>query len=210
MKTNSFSPDKNRDDKENIILLQLVTKTINKIARLCGYLQRSTGKISPKNLIIGFMIMVSRQRNTYADWAVEIGLLEGKTISRQALNERMQLATELFIKSVVEKTISKHTPAVKMQKIKGVLKNFKNAKIDDSTTISLPDALAEEFPGNISRGVQKAQAKIHAMYNLTENNFPFLNVHSFSNNDQSLSANVLPYLQKGDLCIRDLGSLYLM
>ncbi|MEP7169721.1 MAG: hypothetical protein ABI855_10165, partial [Bacteroidota bacterium] len=96
-------------------------------------------------------------------------------------------------------------PAVNIQKIKGVLKNFKNVKIDDSTTISLPDALAEEFPGNVSRGVQKAQAKIHAMYNLTENNFPFLNVHSFSNNDQSLSANVLPYLQKGDLCIRDLG-----
>ncbi len=204
MKTNSFSR-KDSCNKENIILSQLVTKTINKIAKACGYIQRSTGKIAPKNLIIGFMIMVSRQRNTYADWATEIGLLEGKTLSRQALNERMQPATELFIKSLVEKTISKHTPAVKMQKIKGVLKNFKNVKIDDSTTISLPDALAEEFPGNVSRGVQKAQAKIHAMYNLTENNFPFLNVHSFSNNDQSLSANVLPYLQKGDLCIRDLG-----
>jgi hypothetical protein len=77
--------------------------------------------------------------------------------------------------------------------------------IDDSTTLHLPDALAETFPGNISRGEKKALAKIHALYNLTKNDFPFLHIHSFSNNDQSLSAAVLPYLQKGDLCIRDLG-----
>ncbi|MEP7169720.1 MAG: hypothetical protein ABI855_10160 [Bacteroidota bacterium] len=35
MKTNSFSSDKNRDVKEKIILSQLVTKTINKIAKRC-------------------------------------------------------------------------------------------------------------------------------------------------------------------------------
>lgn len=93
----------------------------------------------------------------------------------------------------------------KVGRIKGVLKQFNNIQIDDSTTLSLPDALVEEFPGNTSRGVPKAQAKIHAMYNLSENNFSFLNVHSFSNNDQSLSADVLPHLQKGDLCLRDMG-----
>ena len=43
------------------------------------------------------------------------------------------------------------------------------------------------------------------MFNLTKNSFSFLNLHSYSNNDQSLSANVLPHLKKGDLCIRDLG-----
>jgi len=39
------------------------------------------------------------------------------------------------------------------------------------TTLSLPDALAGTFPGNVSKGVKKAQAKIHAMYNMTENKF---------------------------------------
>lgn len=81
--------------------------------------------------------------------------------------------------------------------------------IDDSTTLHLPDELAEIFPGNVSRGEKKALAKIHALYNLTENDFPFLHVHSFSNNDQSLSAAILPYLKKGDLCLRDLGFLVL-
>jgi len=204
MKTNSFSR-KNSGNKESIISETLVTKSINKIARLCGYIQRSTGKISPKNLIVGFMLMASKQRNTYSDWATEIGLLEGKTITRQSLNERMQPQTEMLIRTVVEETIRKKIPILKTKKIKGVLKHFKSVKIDDSTTVHLPDELVEKFPGNVSRGKRKAQVKIHAMYNLTENNFEFLNIHSYSNNDQSISAHVLPYLQKGDLCIRDLG-----
>lgn len=191
--------------KENIILGKLKTKTINKIARINKYLKRSTGKISPKNLIIGFMIMVSKHRNTYSDWAVEIGILESTTISKQSLCERMHPDTEKFIKAVVEKQLSEKMEPLQMKNIKGELKLFKNIMIDDSTIIHLPDELAEYYPGNVSRGKKKSQAKIHALYNLTENNFSFLHVHSYCNNDRRLSSDILPYLQKGDLSIRDLG-----
>lgn len=204
MKTNSFNRVK-PNCKGNIILEKLATKSINKIARVNKYLKRNRGKISPKNLIIGFMIMVSRHRNTYTDWVTEIGVLENTTITKQSLCERMQPETENFLKAVLEKQLSTKAQPVEMKNIRGVLKHFKNVMIDDSTTIHLPDELAEYYPGNVSRGRQKSQAKIHAMHNLTENNFPFFHLHSFSNNDQSLSPDVLPYLQKGDLCIRDLG-----
>jgi hypothetical protein len=204
MKTNSFSRNKSQN-KESIILRTLATKNINKIARGCEFIKRRSGKISPKNLIVGFMIMVSKQRNTYSDWATEVGLLENKTISKQSLNERIQPQTEELIKEVVEKTMSEKMQQLPTKKIRGVLKHFKQVKIDDSTTLHLPDELAAVFPGNVSRGQKKAQAKIHAMFNLSANIFSFFHLHSFSNNDQSLSANVLPYLQKGDLCIRDLG-----
>ena len=208
MKTNSSSRNIS-DNKENIILGNLVTKTINTLAHSCRFIRRNTGKITPKGLIIGFMKMVSKQRNTYSDWATEIGLLEGETITKQALNERMRPETEFFVKKVVEKIICKQTHTLQNQKIKGVLKHFKHVQIEDSTLIHLPDALAEEFPGNVSRGAKKAIAKIHAMYNLTDNNFSFLKVENFSKNDQSLSSIALAYLGKGDLCIRDLGFLVL-
>ena len=77
--------------------------------------------------------MVSKHRNTYSDWATEIGLLENKTISKQSLNEWMQPQTELFIKSVVEKAMSEKMQPIKTQKINGVLKHFKQVKVDDST-----------------------------------------------------------------------------
>lgn len=204
MKTNSFN-GKRSQDKGSINSSILITKTINKIARKCQYLKRSSGKIIPKNLIVGFMIMVSRKRNTYADWAKEIGILEGQTITRQAINERMNPQTECFLKEFIEQQLSQKMKSYPTQKLNGILKNFKSIKIDDSTILSLPDELADTFPGNVTGGIKKSQAKIHAMYNLTKNNFSFLNVYSFSNNDQSLSQKVLPYLQAGDLCIRDLG-----
>jgi len=204
MKTNSSSKG-NPSHKENIILGKLKTKAINKLARANKYLKRNTGKISPKNLIIGFMIMVSRHRNTYCDWATEIGILENTTISKQSLYERMNLDTENFIKAVVEKQLCEKVQPLGNAKIKGTTKLFKNVMIDDSTMIHLPDELAEYYPGNVSRGKKKSQAKIHALYNLTENNFSFFHIYSYCNNDRRLSPNVLPYLEKGDLCIRDLG-----
>lgn len=208
MKTNNLRR-KTPKHKGNKILEKLSTKTINLIARVNGFTRRNAGKIRPKNLIIGFMIMASKRRNTYADWALEIGLLEGKTITKQALNGRMKRETQLFIKSVVESTICKQPSQLKTKKLAGVLKHFNCVKIEDSTILHLPDALAKEFPGNISRGMKKSQAKILAMHNLTENKFEFLHVHSFSNNDQSLAYDSLSYLKKGDLCIRDLGFLVL-
>lgn len=204
MKTNS-SNGKNSHCKVTLNFGQLTNRTLNKIARTNGYIQRKSFSISPKSFIVGFMFMVSKRRNTYTDWATEIGLLEGRSFSKQALNERMRPQTEKFVKQVVEETISKQMCFKPSPKANGLLGHFGNVMIDDSTTLSLPDALAGTFPGNVSKGVQKAQAKIHAMYNMTENNFVFLNVHSFSNNDQGLSPNVIPYLKEGDLCLRDLG-----
>lgn len=204
MKTNS-SNGKNSHSKVTLNFGQLTNRTLNKIARTNGYIQRKSFSISPKSFIVGFMFMVSKRRNTYTDWATEIGLLEGRSFSKQALNERMRPQTEKFVKQVIEETISKQMCFKPSPKANGPLGHFGNVMIDDSTTLSLPDALAGTFPGNVSKGVQKAQAKIHAMYNMTENNFVFLNVHSFSNNDQGLSPNVIPYLKEGDLCLRDLG-----
>ena len=195
--------------KGNIFLDSFKTKSINKLSYLCGYTKRQGGKIQPKSLIVGFMLMISKRRNTYSDWAFEVGLLENKTITKQSLNAKMTQQTEDLVKQVLEENLLARVKPKPSKKINGLLKNFNSVQIDDSSTLHLPDELAEKFPGNYSRGEKKALAKVHALYNLTENNFSFLKVYSFTNNDQSLSPSVLPYLEKGDLCIRDLGFLVL-
>lgn len=85
------------------------------------------------------------------------------------------------------------------------LKKFKQIKIEDSTVINLPEELSFAFPGNVSKGKKKSQAKTYALYDFTSNNFDFMNVHSFSRNDQSLSMDSFLCLKQGDLLLRDMG-----
>lgn len=191
--------------KSNIIDRVLPTKTINRIARQTGFMQREGGKISAKNLTIGFMKMVSKGINTFAGWASEISVLTQETITRQAIDERMTPQTQAMLKELLKEKLIKDIKYPLPVKIKGTVAKFTSIKLEDSTTLALPDEAAEVFPGSVSKGKQKSQAKIHALFDFTKNNFSFLNLHSFSDNDQGLAKQAIAYLEEGDLLIRDRG-----
>jgi hypothetical protein len=204
MKTNNSSRNKSQN-KGKTIFGKEDKKSIDKLALFSGFIERSKSKITASNLILGFMQMVSKGLKTYEDWASETAMLCGKSLSKQAIEERMNFKTETMLRLFFEEKLSSvlHNSTVEKTMDRG--QKFKSIKIDDSTVINLPVTVNEVFPGNVSRGEKKSQAKIHALYNLTNNTFPFLNLHSFRENDQSLSDSVLPYLEAGDLILRDLG-----
>lgn len=181
-------------------------KSLNYLATRSGYKKRSNGKISAKNLILGFMMMVSKKKNTYESWSQEVSLLSGLTISRQAIEERMRPETTTMLRLALEDEFKK---SLKTRSTNLVSRKFKHIRLEDSTTINLPEELSVAFPGNVSKGKKKSQAKIHALYDFTENAFDFMNIHSFTQNDQSLSMNSLEYLNQGDLLLRDMGFLVL-
>lgn len=204
MKTNS--PDrKNSFNKEKTIFGKEDKKRINNLARFCGFMIRSKGKITAVNLILGFMKMASKGLKTYEDWASETAVLCGRSLSKQAIEERMNSKTEDMLRLVFEQKLNSLLSDSNVEKSNCPSEKFKSIKIDDSTIINLPVTVSEFFPGNVSRGAKKSQAKIHALYNFTNNTFSFLNLYSFRENDQSLSGNVVPYLEPGELILRDLG-----
>lgn len=205
MKTKSLIR-KESHSKESKISEKFKTRAINKIAKITGYNKRKSGKISAKSLIIGFMMMVSKKQNTYGSWAQEISIGLKVIVSKQSIEERMQPETTAMIKMVLEEELKKN--------LKPCLKNYASTKfnyikLEDSTTLNLPEELSSVFPGNVSRGKKKSQVKIHALYNFTENSFDFMNLHNFAQNDQSLSSHVLEYVNSGDLLLRDMGFLVL-
>lgn len=208
MKTNSLK-GKISHNKGNIIFEKLATRTINKISKLTGYKKRSSGKINARSLIIGFMMMISKKMNSYEAWASEVSVLVGKSVTRQAIENRMNPETSAMMRMLLEEKITESINQTKLKENKEIMSKFRCINLEDSTTLKLPDELSKEFPGNVSRGKKKSQAKVHALYNFTENNFSFLDIHSFTENDQSLSPKVLPYVSKGDLLLRDMGFLVL-
>lgn len=201
MKTNNSLGNKSRN-KENIIFGKRDKQLINKIAKLTGFIGRKDGKIKPYSLIIGFMIMTSKRLKSFESWASEIAVINGISLSKQAVEERMNDKTTNMLKLIFEEKIAS---VLKPSDSYGTAGKFNAVLIDDSTTVNLPAELATYFPGNVSRGEEKSQAKIHALYNFTQNNFSFLHIHSFRHNDQGLSPNVLSHLQPGNLILRDMG-----
>jgi len=208
MKTNNLNGKKSHN-KGNIIFEKLTTKAINKIAKLTGYKKRNRGKINAKSLIVGFMMMISKKMNSYESWASEVSVLVGKSVTRQAIENRMNPETSAMLGMLLEEKLTDSINQTKLKGNKETVSKFRCINLEDSTTLNLPDELSKEFKGNVSRGKNKSQAKVHALYNFTENNFLFLNIHSFTENDQSLSPKVLTYLRKGDLLLRDMGFLVL-
>lgn len=182
------------------------TRLLNRLAIKSGFKKRSNGKISAKNLILGFMIMASKKRNTYESWSQEISLLSGSIISRQAIEERMRPETTALLKLTFEETFRISLQARSKNQVS---RKFNHVKLEDSTVLNLPEELSSEFPGNVSNGKKKSQAKIHALYDFTENSFDFMHIHSFTRNDQSLSMDSLTHLNQGDLLLRDMGFLVL-
>jgi hypothetical protein len=186
----------------------LDNRSINKISKITGYKKRNSGKVSARNLIISFMMMVSKKMNTYENWAQEVSLGAIESVSKQAIEERMCPETTAMIKMVLEKELQKNLLARARLKDQSQSK-FNSINIEDSTIFNLPAELSFAFPGNVSRGQKKSQIKIHALYDLTQNIFQFIDLHSFTRNDQSLSAHVLKYIKPGDLLLRDMGFLVL-
>lgn len=182
------------------------TRKFNLLAINSGYKKRSNGKISAKNLVLGFMMMVTKKKNTYESWSQEISLLSGSIISRQAIENRMRPETTALLKSVMEKELGENMQA---RAVGLCSKKFNHIKLEDSTVVNLPEELSFAFPGNVSGGKKKSQAKIHALYDFTSNSFDLMNIHSFARNDQSLSKDSLPHIAKGDLLLRDMGFLVL-
>ena len=204
MKTNNSKGSKSHN-KENIIFAKVDKQLINKIAKRTGFIGRKDGKIKPYNLILGFMIMASKKLKSFDSWASEIAVLNGISLTKQAVEGRMNYKTENMLKLIFEEKLSIALKPFQRKRHQVLSGKFANIFIDDCTTINLPSELAEHFPGNVSRGEKKSQAKIHALHNFSKNNFSFLDIHSFVDNDQSLSPNVLSYLKPGDLILRDLG-----
>lgn len=192
--------------KESIFFTAFESRFINKIGRESGFVSRSDGKISPVSFISSFMRMVSRGFSSYADWASELSLELKISLTKQAVEERMNARTEEFVKKLFQRQFLREaTDNVKRK----WTKKFANIYCEDSTHLNLPEELANHYPGNISRGKKKAVAKVHALYNMSTNCFAMLDIHSFRKNDQGLAPISCQYLKKGDLILRDLGFLVL-
>ena len=175
---------------------------INRIGRASKFISRKGAAISPFSFVVGLIQCCCSGYNSYSGWAAAIGTITGKEVSKQALFKRMNEHTVTFGCQLLERVLTLRLKQLKQARL---FRLFNRVLLADSTTLSLPQSLAKEFPGNVSGGVQKAVARLQCTLDLRAMQWLQLSLDAFTDNDQGASGKVVPLLRKGDLLLRDLG-----
>lgn len=165
-------------------------------------------KITSSDLLLSFFMMALHKGQSLLRWSVQLGFLIGTQISKQAIWKRFNQQHLDFLRELLQRAISVDMDdfVTKLSVSRGHLfQHFAHVYLQDSTCIQLPDHLAEHFPGSVSKGKRKAVMKVQAIMNIKRNSFDYLEVGSFSKNDQKASADILSLLKPTDLVIRDKG-----
>jgi len=175
---------------------------LDELGKTSGFIQRDTKKIKAFAFIAGFIDCCTKGCKSFQAWAAAIGIITCKKVSKQALQKRMTSKAVAFCKACFQQAMSAKLQCVIESRL---FTAFNRVLIQDSTTLSLPQCLSEQFPGNRSKGVQKAVARLQCILNLSTLQWISVELKAFTDNDQGASPDVLPFLQKDDLLIRDLG-----
>src|SRR3972149_3297691 len=204
MKTNS----KKKGLRFSTIIEQKLRKIpINKLARQSGFYKRRPKKIKPKGLLIAFIQTIcASKKNTYSNWACQLGIMINGTVSKQAVSKKISEPLVEFLKNLLKAIMIESLKLKASDNIALKLKQFKRILIEDSTTIKLNTRLTKEYPGSRNQtGKELSALKIQSIFDILKQRFLRFQITSYRKNDQGYSGRILEIAKSGDLIIRDLG-----
>ena len=165
---------------------------LNDYARHTGFMKRAPQKITPKNFLAGFLKTIVDEGKFLDDLAVHIGSYAGQTVSKQAVDQRINEACVQYFEQVLAQAILQQTQVKCSWATNGeMFRPFSRVLVQDSTCIALDEKLVAAFPRPRNQHNQKAKAKIQVLMDLLCETFVHFEITPFTQNDQSLAAEIL-------------------
>lgn len=175
----------------------------------CRYYKRSPQKLTISSIVEGFWMMQKHGVNTLRNWAVFSGLQISSTVTKQAIDNRLNGS----LLKVLEQTLL-HSLSLKLdtkwlskkkQELNGLLGHFNRIILQDSTVQQVPTQLYEIVSGNKTSSGNRALVRIQSVFNFTDERWENFSIDTYSQNDKVQSTFGLEKFQKRDLILRDLG-----
>ncbi len=151
---------------QTVIAMQAVLgETVDELARATGCVRRErkfSGSSLLRTLVLTLLQHPVAKDGDYRTVAAQLGI----DVTDQAIQGRFTSGLVDFLRAALQYAFTQAVLAVSPPT--PLLQKFTRVTIGDSTTITLPDALAGQFPGcGGSHGSGKAALKIQVLWNLT-------------------------------------------
>lgn len=180
---------------------------IDSFARKSGWLQRSGSDtaLTPGIFIQALVASVACGHRSFRELAIEVGLLSGKTISKQGLSKRINAQSVELFKQVTAEALRRS--AFSATQLSGQISKVGRILVGDSSTVALHSSLAEHFPGATNHTeATAAQVRIQLTFDLLGGRWLQADLDAYRRNDQRAALDIVgTIIQAGDLIIRDLG-----
>lgn len=173
---------------------------VEQAARASQFVERSsklTGLIFLKTLVFGFIQHPKASLNQLCQVCLDFGVM----ISSQGLDQRINEAAVAFVQQMLERALTLWR--ARHQEIAEALDQFSAVYFQDSSIISLPEALQEIFPG-AGGNASSAAVKIQLLFEYRGGNIEHLEFVAGRIADQGYQGH-LTKLEPGSLLIQDLG-----
>lgn len=204
-KSLNFSTKSNISGQLERINRKIKELSLEEIARNSKFQRRMAKKISPENFLKSFFLMaLSKGQNTFELWAEKIGLLIGKTVSKQAVWLKMTQEEVRFLEGVLSQAIKKAVKS-KTKEETSALEKFSDVIVEDSICQKLNKKLKKSYPGSRNQNMSTSVMRIDAIYSLKRSLFMQFKLLDFRDVDYMHSMDVMDHAAKGALVIRDLG-----
>lgn len=195
---------KDEERKLEKLNIKLNSLSIENKARKEGFIIRNR-KIQAIDFIKTFCLMTFYSVCSLNVCAEAMGFVANYTISKQALSKRLTAKSVKFFREVLYLIIAQQS-TFRESLSKGMFNHFTRVLLQDSTNIALPKKLAKDFPGSKNQSNKStANMKIQTIYDFLSESFISFRLTPFTCNDQSASSDILDFLKKWDLVLRDLG-----
>ncbi len=193
--------------KNRLLSIAVGRSLLERFARETGWLKRSAKVLTPSIFIQALVAAVAGGQRSLRELAIEVGLLAGRTISKQALTERIDAGAVEFVRRACAEALRRAACSVPALGAACKLPGITRILVGDSSTLSLHPSLAEHFPGATNQTDKKsAQLRLQLTFDLLGGRWLQAALDPYRRNDKSAAMDIVgTIVRAGDLIIRDLG-----